>query len=143
MASKRRESGRHVVRGVYQHCSDEHLARYLLTGREDLRESDAGLRMPRFQEDNLPRNLELVTGLRRLTAAVSSSRSPSRSRKHPIDRAFGALSFRSCYAPAASEGTLPACAVLYRHKPTAIATTVRPATMIAHGSAPNRSNHCV
>jgi len=29
MASKRRESGRRVVRGVYQHCSDEHLARYL------------------------------------------------------------------------------------------------------------------
>jgi len=37
-----------------------------VTGREDLREGDVRLRMPRFQEDNLPRNLELVAGLRRL-----------------------------------------------------------------------------
>jgi hypothetical protein len=29
MASKHRESGRRVVRRVYQHCSAEHLAHYL------------------------------------------------------------------------------------------------------------------
>jgi aryl-alcohol dehydrogenase-like predicted oxidoreductase len=37
-----------------------------VTGREDLPEGDARLRMPRFQEDNLCQNLELVAGLRRL-----------------------------------------------------------------------------
>ena len=40
-----------------------------VTGREDLREGDARLRMPRFQEDNLRHNLELVAGLRRLAEA--------------------------------------------------------------------------
>jgi len=40
-----------------------------VSGREDLREGDVRLRMPRFQEDNLPRNLELVAGLRRLAEA--------------------------------------------------------------------------
>ena len=37
-----------------------------VSGREDFREGDVRLRMPRFQEDNLPRNLELVAGLRGL-----------------------------------------------------------------------------
>jgi len=32
---------------------------------------------------------------------------------------------------------------LYRHNAVAKATMVSPATMIAHGSAPRRSNHCV
>jgi aryl-alcohol dehydrogenase-like predicted oxidoreductase len=40
-----------------------------VSGREDLREGDVRLRMPRFQEDNLPRKLELVAGLRRLAEA--------------------------------------------------------------------------
>jgi len=40
-----------------------------VTGRGDLREGDVRLRMPRFQEHNLPRNLELVARLRRLAAA--------------------------------------------------------------------------
>ena len=40
-----------------------------VTGREDLREGDVRLRMPRFQEDNLRHNLELVAGLSRLAAA--------------------------------------------------------------------------
>jgi aryl-alcohol dehydrogenase-like predicted oxidoreductase len=34
-----------------------------VTGREDLREGDARLRMPRFQDDNLRQNLQLVAGL--------------------------------------------------------------------------------
>jgi aryl-alcohol dehydrogenase-like predicted oxidoreductase len=37
-----------------------------ITGREALREGDARQRMPRFQEDNLRRNLELVAELRKL-----------------------------------------------------------------------------
>ena len=37
-----------------------------VTGREGLRAGDARLRMPRFQEENLPRNLELVAELRKL-----------------------------------------------------------------------------
>jgi aryl-alcohol dehydrogenase-like predicted oxidoreductase len=37
-----------------------------VTGREAMRDGDARLRMPRFQEDNLRHNLELVAGLRRL-----------------------------------------------------------------------------
>ncbi len=40
-----------------------------VTGREDLSAADARLRMPRFQEENLPRNLELVEELRRLARA--------------------------------------------------------------------------
>jgi aryl-alcohol dehydrogenase-like predicted oxidoreductase len=46
------------------------LGRGFLTGtvtrREELRPGDARLRMPRFQPENLPRNLELVGELRRL-----------------------------------------------------------------------------
>jgi aryl-alcohol dehydrogenase-like predicted oxidoreductase len=49
------------------------LGRGFLTGtvtrREELRRGDARLRMPRFQPDNLPRNLELVAELRRLAEA--------------------------------------------------------------------------
>jgi len=49
------------------------LGRGFLTGavtrREELRPEDARLRMPRFQLENLPRNLELVEGLRRLAEA--------------------------------------------------------------------------
>jgi aryl-alcohol dehydrogenase-like predicted oxidoreductase len=37
-----------------------------VTGREDLRDGDARRRMPRFQRENMDRNLELVAGLRRL-----------------------------------------------------------------------------
>jgi aryl-alcohol dehydrogenase-like predicted oxidoreductase len=40
-----------------------------VTGREAMRDGDARLRMPRFQEDNLRHHLELVAGLRRLAAA--------------------------------------------------------------------------
>jgi len=35
------------------------------------------------------------------------------------------------------------CVTLYRHNAMAKATMVSPATMIAQGSAPSRSNHCV
>jgi len=35
------------------------------------------------------------------------------------------------------------CVRLYRHNAMAKATMVSPATMIAQGSAPSRSNHCV
>jgi aryl-alcohol dehydrogenase-like predicted oxidoreductase len=49
------------------------LGRGFLTGtvtrREELRPGDARLRMPRFQPDNLPRNLALVAELRRLAEA--------------------------------------------------------------------------
>jgi aryl-alcohol dehydrogenase-like predicted oxidoreductase len=49
------------------------LGRGFLTGtvtrREELRPGDARLRMPRFQPENLPRNLELVAELRRLAQA--------------------------------------------------------------------------
>ena len=37
-----------------------------VTGREDLRDGDARRRMPRFQRENMDRNLELVAGLRQL-----------------------------------------------------------------------------
>ena len=40
-----------------------------VTGSEDLRDGDARLRMPRFQEENLRRNLELVAELRQLADA--------------------------------------------------------------------------
>jgi hypothetical protein len=40
-----------------------------VSGREQLRPGDARLRMPRFQADNLSRNLELVVELRRLADA--------------------------------------------------------------------------
>jgi hypothetical protein len=40
------------------------------------------------------------------------------------------------YAPAAR-------AMLYRHDAAAMATTLRPAAIIAHGCAPRLSNHCV
>jgi len=40
-----------------------------VTGREAMRDGDARLRMPRFQEDNLRHNLELVAGRRRLAEA--------------------------------------------------------------------------
>jgi aryl-alcohol dehydrogenase-like predicted oxidoreductase len=40
-----------------------------VTGREDLREDDARLRMPRFQKNNLRHNLGLVAALRRLAEA--------------------------------------------------------------------------
>lgn len=42
-----------------------------VTGREGLRATDARLRMPRFQDENLRRNLELVAQLRRLAEAES------------------------------------------------------------------------
>ena len=49
------------------------LGRGFLTGavsrREDLREGDARLHMPRFQAENLPRNLDLVAKLGELAAA--------------------------------------------------------------------------
>jgi aryl-alcohol dehydrogenase-like predicted oxidoreductase len=49
------------------------LGRGFLTGtitrREDLGAGDARQHMPRFQPENLPRNLELVAELRRLAAA--------------------------------------------------------------------------
>ncbi len=49
------------------------LGRGFLTGavsrREDLRDGDARLHMPRFQAENLPRNLDLVARLRELAAA--------------------------------------------------------------------------
>lgn len=44
-----------------------------VTGREGLRAADARLRMPRFQEENLPRNLELVEELCQLARAESCS----------------------------------------------------------------------
>jgi aryl-alcohol dehydrogenase-like predicted oxidoreductase len=37
-----------------------------VTAREDLRDDDARRRMPRFQQENMDRNLELVAGLRQL-----------------------------------------------------------------------------
>ena len=40
-----------------------------VTGREALRDGDARQRMPRFQEENLRRNLELVAELRQLAEA--------------------------------------------------------------------------
>jgi aryl-alcohol dehydrogenase-like predicted oxidoreductase len=40
-----------------------------VTGREDLGAADARSRMPRFQQENLPRNLELVEELRRIARA--------------------------------------------------------------------------
>jgi aryl-alcohol dehydrogenase-like predicted oxidoreductase len=42
-----------------------------VTGREGLGAADARLRMPRFQEENLRQNLELVAELRRLAEAES------------------------------------------------------------------------
>jgi aryl-alcohol dehydrogenase-like predicted oxidoreductase len=42
-----------------------------VTGREELRAGDARLRMPRFQEDNLRRNLGLLDELRRLAKTES------------------------------------------------------------------------
>jgi aryl-alcohol dehydrogenase-like predicted oxidoreductase len=41
----------------------------MVTRREQLRPEDVRLRMPRFQPENLPRNLGLVEGLRRLAKA--------------------------------------------------------------------------
>jgi aryl-alcohol dehydrogenase-like predicted oxidoreductase len=42
-----------------------------VTRREDLRSGDARLRMPRFEEQNLRRNLELVAALRQLAGSES------------------------------------------------------------------------
>ena len=53
------------------------LGRGFLTGtvtrREELRPGDTRLRMPRFQSENLPHNLELVAELRRLADAEGST----------------------------------------------------------------------
>jgi aryl-alcohol dehydrogenase-like predicted oxidoreductase len=53
------------------------LGRGFLTGtvttRQDLRAGDARLRMPRFQEENLPHNLELVARLRQLAESEECS----------------------------------------------------------------------